>query len=874
MMQPASTVPSGVLGAVADDNRRGEHNFCDVPPLVLPFSRRSDATISFQSASVPVALCAGTADRLRSLASDPALAFFAAWCVLLWRFTDQSEVVVGFLANDSGRGVGRAYLLRVSFTESLSFSNVMQQLNEARTEAERSQSNVDFGNSETAYPAVFCFEDERLGPVAENVLGKFQIMLRVRTDGKAWNTELVYNLTCLSRDTVERMSRSLVTLLAGAAADPGSSAYALPILSEEDRHQVIVAFNQTDAFYPADKCIHQLFEEQVERWPDRIALCDREQSLTYLELNHRVNRLAHFLRREGAQPNLPIGLYMDRSAEMIVGLLAILKSGACYLPLIPTDPQARVADQIANTRPLILLTTRTLVHSLPDYDGKIVFIDESFDGEPTDNPELRTTADDLVYILFTSGSTGVPKGVATRHRNLVNYTYFICRQLQLQDHPDGWNFATVSTLAADLGNTSIFGALTSGGCLHVIDYETSMTPRLFAQYMAKHPIDLLKIAPSHLAALLRDAEDGAVLPRRFVVVGGEKLTWELLGEIRKRGTCAVMNHCGPTETTVGCCTLIVDEKSLAEWRPATIPLGRPIANDQVYILDRRMHPVPVGVPGELYMSGAGLSRGYYNQPELTAGRFLSHPFSSNPAERLYRTGDLGRFLPDGNIEFLGRADHQVKIRGFRVEPAELETALRRHPEVQQAVVVSEENPRGERVLVAYVASKELLGEDDLRQFVGRQVPDYMLPARFVVLEDLPLNANGKIDLQALPELGRRASQCEKSLVGPRNPDEEKMTGIWAEVLGLDRLGVDDNFFSLGGHSLLATRIVSRIRKAFRVNFPLHALLESPTIKASTARLPEFDCLTTDEDAELARLLREIGDMSEEEAQRLLASDKQ
>jgi amino acid adenylation domain-containing protein len=872
-MTPASPRSSDESKAVAEDSSCNGRDSAELPPLVLPFSHRSEPSLPVQLASLPVALSVETTAQILSLAFHPELVFLAAWYVLLWRFTDQSEIVVGYLAGGCGGGAAvRTLPLRVSFAKELSFSDVIVQLRNARREARQTGNNLDFRNFDTAFPAMFCAEDERRTTSAEVTHSRFQIMLRVRTHGLTWKADLLYDPSSLSHDSVDRMSRSFSTLLTDAVADPKSSTHLLPILSEEDRHRVTVDFNQTAAWYPADKCIHELFEEQVERWPDRVALCDRKQVLTYIQLNERANRLAHLLRRWGAAPNLPIALYMDRSAEMIVGLLAILKAGACYLPLIPSDPQARVARQIADTKPAILLTAQTLAHSLPDYDGEVVLIDQSYEQEAAHNLELRTTPDDLVYILFTSGSTGVPKGVATRHRNLVNYTHFICRQLQLQDYPGGWQFATVSTLAADLGNTSIFGALTSGGCLHVIDYETAMTPELFAAYMAKHPIDLLKIAPSHLAALLRDSEGGAVLPRRFVVVGGEKLTWDLLRDIRRRGKCSVMNHYGPTETTVGCCTLIVNEASFAEWRPATIPLGRPIANDQVYILDRRLQPVPIGVPGELHMSGAGLSCGYFNQQEQTAARFIAHPFSLNSTDRLYRTGDLARFLPDGTIEFLGRTDHQVKIRGFRVEPAELEAALRRHPDIREAVVVSEENQQGERVLAAYVSSPKLLTEDDLRGFVARQVPDYMLPARLVVLDNLPLNTNGKIDLPALPNLGKRAHQCEKSFRGPGNPDEEKLAAIWAAVLGLEHVGVDDNFFALGGHSLLATRVISRIRKVFGVNFPLYAFLENPTIRASAARMGDFEHLTANEDEELAHLLREIGDMSEEEVERLLADE--
>ena len=847
--------------SVEEGKRRIRGNFSSMPALALPFARRPEPGSSVQISIVP--LPAETIEQVVSAISDPAAAFLAAWCTLLWRFTDQSEFLIGYITED-----GPTQRVRVSLAEDWSFTEVMQHFAAAKREAEQNTTGASDGDN--FFPAAFCFKQDASTPFVRTS-ARFQVILRVSGE-PSWRAELVYDSACLPTHAAERMARSLSTLLVAAARNPSSHAYALPILSDEDRKQVVIDFNQTATFYPADKCIHQLFEEQVERTPDRIALRDRRQALTYRQLNERANRMAHFLRRCGAVPNSPLGLFLDRSAEMIVGLLAILKSGACYLPLIPTDPQARIAGQLADTSPSIVLTSEELALRLSNFNGTIVHIDANTANESAENPSPVTTPDDLIYVLFTSGSTGVPKGVATLHCNVVNYTHFICRELRLENYPEGWHFATVSTLAADLGNTSIFGALTSGGCLHVIDYETAMTPRLFAAYVAEHPIDLLKIAPSHLAALLRDSEGDEILAKRMVIVGGEKLTWDLLQKIRKRGSCAVMNHCGPTETTIGCCTLIVNEDSFREWKPATVPLGRPIANDQIYILDRHMQPVPVGVIGELYMSGAGLSRGYYNRPELTAERFLSNPFSDDPMSRLYKTGDLGRFLPDGNIEFLGRSDHQVKIRGFRVEPAEVEAALKRHPAVEQAIVASEENRSGERELVAYVVCSKPPKVDVLREFLSQHVPDYMLPARIIVLDEFPLNANGKIDLQALTELGKQAPGTQKNVCAPRTPDEEKVAAIWAEVLRLDRVSIDDNFFALGGHSLLATRIVARMRKTFNIDFPLSAFLASPTVQATAAKLQEFQRLTRNEDEELASLLRQVEGMSEEEAERLLASD--
>ncbi len=648
--------------------------------------------------------------------------------------------------------------------------------------------------------------------------------------------------------------------------DSADETDAHPMLSAHDYEQVAIKFNQSVVPYP-DKCVHELFEDQVKRTPQHTALRFHEQVFTYQELNVRTNQLAHFLRKRGVGPNVPAALFVERSAEMIIGLLAILKAGGCYVPLVHDDPQARLACLLADTQPPVLLTTRKLLPRLPVYGGEVVLFDESLHTEPVSNPENKTKSSDLVCIIYTSGSTGAPKGVAARHSNLANYIQFICQRL---GNPPGWHFATVSTISAILGNTCVFGSLMSGACLHVIDYETAMAPNLFADYVAAHPIDVMKIAPSQLSALLNGAGGRPILPREYVVIGGEKFTWELLQQIRENGTCKVMNHYGPTET-MGCCTFVVDGHDFGERKPATVPLGRPMSNQQLYIVDRHLQPVPVGVAGELCMSGAGLTQGYFNQPQQTAEKFVANPFSKDPSARLYRTGDLARFLPDGNIEFLGRIDHQVKIRGFRVEPAEVEAVLKQHPEVKQAVIVPEDNPAGEKLLAAYVVPSKPVEIGELRSFMRQRLPEYMVPSRLLMLEALPLNRNGKVDLPALAALAETGQEMERELVAPRNHAEEQLAAIWREVLKQERIGVHDNFFELGGHSLLATQVISRIRSTFRVQFPIIDFLLSPTIADLAEKISQYPRAETDEE-ETERLLRELEGMSDEEAERLLPAE--
>jgi acyl-coenzyme A synthetase/AMP-(fatty) acid ligase/acyl carrier protein len=436
-------------------------------------------------------------------------------------------------------------------------------------------------------------------------------------------------------------------------------------------------------------------------------------------------------------------------------------------------------------------------------------------------------------VLYTSGSTGVPKGVAVRHRNLVNYTQFISRKLTLEP---GLQFATVSTIAADLGNTCIYPALVSGGCLHLISYEAATDSAQFSAYLNRYPIDVLKIVPSHLGALLRASDGRPLLPRRHLILGGETLKPELLEQIRATGAaCRVLNHYGPTETTVGSLTFETEEyESVRRWSPASVPIGRPVANTQVYILDEQRQPVPVGTIGELYIAGAGVAEGYWQQPELTAERFLADPFRGEG--RMYRTGDRARWMPSGVVEFLGRADDQVKIRGFRIELGEIETVLAEHAGVRQAVVLASEAENGEKRLVGYIVPKThpAPSSEQLQQHLAQKLPDYMVPGLFVTLDKLPLTANGKLDRKALLEM--EAQGPEREYVAPRTPVEEVLAGMWQELLKLERVGIHDDLFKLGAHSLLATQLISRVRRTFQVEVPLRAMFEAPTVAGLAQRI--------------------------------------
>lgn len=673
---------------------------------------------------------------------------------------------------------------------------------------------------------------------------------------------------------VQEIAECFATILASALDQPTATIGELRILSATRRQELLVDYNRTREDYLQEACLHHLFEDQAKRTPDRPALVCESQRYTYASLNARANQLAHHLRRIGVGPGVAVGLCMERSAEMIVALLGILKAGGAYVPIHPEQPKSRLDHQLAESQSPVLVTEAALLNRLPEFGGRILCLDRdgaSLDVEPVTDPERVTSSEGLAYVIYTSGSTGVPKGVAVRHRNLVNYTSFICKRLHLT--PDeGLHFATVSTLSADLGNTCIFPSLVSGGCLHVIAHETSMDGDLFATYVAENPLDVLKITPSHLASILAAAQGSRALPRRYLILGGETVSWELVTKVRAACNCTIVNHYGPTETTVGALTYLVESRNDVHPSASTVPIGRPIANTCLYILDARMEPVPVGVAGELWIGGDGVAQGYLNQPEQTAERFVNDPFSWEPGARLYRTGDLARYLPDRNVEFLGRIDHQVKIRGFRVELPEIEAVLNQHAAIRQAIVITREDRPGDQRLVAYVVASGVNKPepDVLKAALAERLPDYMIPSAILFVNELPLTANGKVDRKALPAPEEHRGSA--SVVAPRNPVEEALASIWREVLNLEQVSVHDDFFDLGGHSLMATQVILRIRNVLELQLPLRVIFETPTVaglgETIIALMGEDDA-----DVDLDRIVAEVEGMSDEEVQRLLMSER-
>lgn len=673
--------------------------------------------------------------------------------------------------------------------------------------------------------------------------------LALLVDEPLSDCELIFNRNRIDAAAAITLSKQFEILFTTVLARPECAVADLPILTAEERQKVLVEWNGNKTEkeqhhhlfqwnnnarpYLIDKCIHSLFEEQALRTPEGSALVFGNDRLTYRDLNQRANQLAHHLQHLGVGAESLVGICVERSLEMVVGILGILKAGGAYLPLDPSWPKERIEYVLEDSQAKALVTRTEHRIALDVKRTTIVCLDrdeQAIRRNPLTNPEAKTRPNNLAYVIYTSGSTGAPKGTEVQHDSLVNYAFAI-RDLLKIEQP--LQFATVSTIAADLGNTCVFPSLMFGGCLHVIDYDTSMSAERFGEYTKRCSIDVLKITPSHFKALMGSDEQGFPLPSKYLILGGEALSVEMVKRITSRQdmTCTIINHYGPTEATVGSLTSVVHPGQ--SFSSATVPIGRPIANAQAYILDVNRQPVPVGVSGELYLGGVGLARGYRRRPELTDEKFVPNPFAPDLSERLYRTGDLARYHPSGEIEYLGRIDNQVKIRGFRVELEEVEAAISTHTPIKETAVIAKEVDPTERILVAYFVSdkRQSVKIDDLRKHLARTLPDHMIPPRFFELDELPLTRNGKVDRKALAD--RPLPRVGSSKRGPtplRDELERKLLEIWESILGVDSIDVNDNFFELGGHSLQAVRMFAEVEQTFGKNIPLATLFEAGTIE--------------------------------------------
>jgi amino acid adenylation domain-containing protein len=643
-----------------------------------------------------------------------------------------------------------------------------------------------------------------------------------------------YNAGLFRRESVELFTARLVHVLEKALTSPGAKLSEMEMLTDDERRRLLLELNDTRQDYPHERCAHELFEEQAAAKPGAVAVISEAGELSYGELNARANRLARHLRRLGVGPESRVGLMMERTPELVVALLATLKAGGAYVPLDPQYPRERIAFMLEDAQCGVLLTTRRLRENLPAASAargsfKVVALDEESEAiaaHDAENLEPVSTPQNLAYVIYTSGSTGSPKGVMASHRGLVNYLSWAARAYRAAE---GAGSPVHSPLGFDLTVTSLWTPLVSGRAAALVP-EAEGVEGLAARLRAGGDYSLVKLTPAHLDVLGQLLGDGAAAEgARALVVGGEALRGESLRWWRERAPrVRVVNEYGPTEATVGCCVYEAEAGALGA---GAVPIGRPIANTRLFVLDGQLGLTPPGLAGELYVGGDGLTRGYLRRPGLTAERFIPDAYSGEPGARLYRTGDVVRRLAGGDLEYVGRGDGQVKLRGYRVELGEVEAALLGHEEVREAAAAVHEAGGGDRRLVAYVVAEGGAGEEGAgrwREYLRERLPEYMIPSAFVLLDSLPLTPNGKLDRKALLELEPTHNVSE--YVGPRTAAEEVVAGIWAEVLKTGRVGVRENFFALGGHSLLAMQVVSRVREVFGVKMSLRNVFEHPTIE--------------------------------------------
>lgn len=591
------------------------------------------------------------------------------------------------------------------------------------------------------------------------------------------------------------------------------------------RKQFLARFNDTARAYPHEECFHQLFETQVERTPEAIAVVYGDTQFSYRELNARANQLARFLKRFGVGPDSLVGLCVERSPEMIVGILGILKAGAGYVPLDPTYPSDRLSFMLEDANVFVLLTQSHLLDTLPRHNGPRLSLDSDWDiiaKERDENPESRATPENLAYVIYTSGSTGHPKGVMIPHRGLVNYLSWCTEAYEVAK---GCGAPVHSSISFDLTITSLFAPLLVGRSVFLV---ADGVENLVEALLARDNYSLVKITPAHLRALAELMPIDQVAGRvRALVIGGEALHMESLSFWRTHAPATrLINEYGPTETVVGCSVYEVTGRDVTF---GAVPIGTPVANSQLYVLDEKLQPVEKGVTGEIYIGGHGVGLGYINHKALTDERFIPDPFSRDGHARLYKTGDLGRFGSNGILEYLGRVDNQVKIKGFRIELDEVETILNQCSAIRDCAVVAREDATGEKRLIAYVVCNQTeMDMDELRKFMRAKVPDYMVPSIFVGMESLPLTTNGKVDRKSLPAPERKSNDCQPSHSSKHTAVEQKLMKIWAEVLKLDQVGIHDNFFDLGGDSILGTLILARAAQA-GVKISPRQLFEHQTI---------------------------------------------
>ncbi|GAA6621097.1 amino acid adenylation domain-containing protein [Scytonema sp. NUACC26] len=807
-------------------------------------------------------LVIGITTENRRTAFEQTVGFFMNVVPVWFRFSTNLSFV------ELTQAIGKE-LHQVQEHERVSISDIK---GEGKFVGERQQQlfDIEFSYSELKLETTFAESPVEFIPLTNGVEQYPLIVLIERDENQAnIRIDLDFSLGIFTTDEIERFKMCFEFLLGEILRSPNVPIKELQIIPDTYLKKILFEFNDTTRNYSQDKCIHQLFEEQAERTPNALAVVSEEQELTYHSLNQKANQLAHYLQKVGVKPEVLVGLCVERSLEMIVSILGILKAGGAYVPIDPNYPVERIAYMVSDSQVSVILTGEHLLDLLPATEAKVVCLDrdlEIWSGETQQNPKSLSKPENLAYVIYTSGSTGEPKGVTIEHRSIMNVTQAAKVEWGMSSRDRVLQFASISF---DVAVQEIHPCLISGGTVVLRTQEMLSSISTFVQKCQEWQLTVLHLPPAFWHQLITELArtKQSISPSvRLVIIGGERVLLEkvklwqeyvqqMLHSHQLVEPPQLINAYGPTEATVDAtyCNLsaYVLEETLKE-----VPIGRAIANTQIYILDSELQPVPIGVKGELHIGGAGLARGYLNRPDLTTEKFIQNPFHTS--QRLYKTGDYARYLPDGNIEFLGRIDNQVKIRGFRIELGEIEALLEQHPTIGQAVVIAVEDKLGDKRLVAYVVP-HLKSYDEveqqeiipsLRDFLQGKIPEYMLPTAFKILEQLPLTPNDKVDRQALAQLPTDSYlSSEKTYVAPRTPEEEMLARLWAEVLDIEQVGIHDNFFELGGNSLKAIVLLNRVQQQLGKTFQMVDLFNAPTIAdfadflTAKSSLPEIEEIT-------------------------------
>jgi amino acid adenylation domain-containing protein len=874
-----------------------QHLQGELPVVTLPADHSRPAfpsgrgTTVFVSWPKELALAAGTFSR--SQGATLFMTLMAAFKALLFRYCHEDEIPVG--TTFSGRNrvetealVGffaRTHVLRSKTGDDPTFLELLRRVRDTALGAEEHQdisldavvkaltsvNRVPGGHPlfqvmlglQTGLTESLRLPGLEIEPVElDNGTSKFDLTLLFNQTPADLRIRCEYSTDLFERGTIEQFLRHFEVLLKGALENPGLRLSQLPLLTDAEREQVLFKWNRTRMDYPIAKRLHELFEQQALEKPGNTAVVCGEETLTYGQLNDRASRVAQRLQERGVQTDMPVGICLRRSPSLIVGLLAILKSGAAYLPLDAAYPKTRLQFMVSDARTRLILTERSMVEALPDLEAELVCLDDLEEASAPETSQYmarETTSRNLAYVIYTSGSTGQPKGVALEHRGAVALMCWARKQYTAEEL--NGVFAATS-ICFDLSVFEIFAPLSWGG--RIILGETALS---LSSLPAGAGVTLLNTVPSAARELLALKAIPASI--RVINLAGEPLSRELVDRIYvETAVEKIYDLYGPTETTTystGCLR--------RRGGPETI--GGPLPNERVYVLDPSLQPLPAGVPGELFIGGDGVARGYINRPELTAGKFIADPFV--PGARMYRTGDLARWRPDGTLQYMGRMDHQVKIRGFRIELGEVQAAIKQHPAVREALVLARQDAAGGQMLVAYFVPTPGgdPGSEALRQTVCQHVPEFMVPTHFVCLPEFPMTPNGKVDRAALP--AAVSAPKNQDHLKPRTPQEEAVAAIWREVLGHDDFGVQDDFFRVGGHSLLATQVISRIGSRLGVDLPLRQIFELPTIAglsdailgASNRTPPGRTTITRQTRRSAAELLAALDSLSEAEVEELL-----